>query len=91
MKKRLFSLCIMLTAMTVSMRAGVKIDATSFPDENFRKCVSDKRIDQNQDGYLNDEELDAVKELNLNNMIYCCWPLLLQYFLASSHIQLLLQ
>ena len=67
MKKRLFSLCIMLTAMTVSMRAGVKIDATHFPDENFRKCLSDKRIDQNQDGYLNDEELDAVKELNLNN------------------------
>ena len=67
MKKRMISLCIMLTAMTVSMRAGVKIDATHFPDANFRKCLSDKRIDKNQDGYLNDEELDAVKELNLNN------------------------
>lgn len=40
MKKRMISLCIMLTAMTVSMRAGVKIDATHFPDANFRKCLS---------------------------------------------------
>ena len=38
-----------------------------FPDAKFRQCVADKSIDTNQDGYLDEVELLAVKELDVSN------------------------
>ena len=38
-----------------------------FPDAKFRQCVADKSIDTNQDGYLDEVELLAVKELYVSN------------------------
>ena len=42
---------------------GIAIDATNFPDENFRAVVAGTDIDKDADGYLSDEEIAAVTEL----------------------------
>ena len=42
---------------------GLEINATNFPDENFRSCVLDF-IDEDEDGYLSDEER-SLRGLNL--------------------------
>ncbi|MBR5440449.1 MAG: leucine-rich repeat domain-containing protein, partial [Prevotella sp.] len=50
-----------------SVPEGIAIDATNFPDEKFRNYVSAKTIDKDENGYLNDEEIAAVKTLDVNN------------------------
>ena len=42
---------------------GICIDETTFPDNSFRAYVSDY-CDPDGDGYLSDEEVAAVKEIN---------------------------
>lgn len=44
--------------------AGIKINETNFPDENFRKYVSDN-CDTDKNGSLSDDEIAAVKEINV--------------------------
>ena len=46
---------------------GIAIDATNFPDANFRTFVAKTSIDKDANGYLSDEEIAAVTELNVNN------------------------
>ena len=45
---------------------GIAIDATNFPDENFRSWI----LAQNygEDGYLTDEEIASVTKIEVNNM-----------------------
>ena len=57
----------MMMAMPQRMMAGVWIDELGFPDENFRSYVSSK-IDQNQNGYLDDYEIEKVYSITVNNM-----------------------
>ena len=47
--------------------AGIAINAIHFPDETFRKFVSGKDIDTDQNGFLSDEEIAKVKEINVEN------------------------
>jgi len=47
----------------VADKYKIAIDATNFPDENFRDVVSG--YDKNADGYLNTAELYAVTEMNV--------------------------
>ena len=42
---------------------GIAINATNFPDENFRTIVAGTDIDKDADGYLSDEEIAAVTRL----------------------------
>jgi len=42
---------------------GIAINATNFPDENFRAVVAGTDIDKDADGYLSDEEIAAVTRL----------------------------
>jgi len=44
---------------------GIIIDATNFPDENFRAIVAGTDIDKDADGYLSDEEIAAVTMLRV--------------------------
>ncbi len=44
---------------------GVAIDAANFPDEAFRKYVSEN-FDIDKDGVLSDEEANSVKEISLS-------------------------
>ena len=48
-----------------SDESGIAIDATNFPDETFRAVVAGTKIDKDADGYLSDEEIAAVTELNI--------------------------
>ena len=68
MKKRLFTLCLALTAMCASTMAQVEINETNFPDAKFRSLVS-KNIDTNKNGKLDESEInaDAAKELIVSN------------------------
>ena len=45
--------------------AGIEINATNFPDANFRAIVAASDIDKNQDNHLTKDELEAVTELKL--------------------------
>ena len=44
---------------------GIIINATNFPDENFRSVVAGTYIDKDADGYLSDEEIAAVTQLDV--------------------------
>ena len=46
---------------------GIAIDATNFPDDNFRKIVAAKDINTDGDNYLSVEEMDAVWMLDVEN------------------------
>ena len=46
---------------------GLEINATNFPDANFRSIVASDKIDTDQNGYLSDAELQAVTILNVSN------------------------
>ncbi len=46
-----------------SVHEGIKIDEEHFPDRNFRYVVGYRSIDQNEDGYLVDEELNGVTSI----------------------------
>ena len=45
--------------------SGIAIDATNFPDENFRTYVS-SNCDTDKDTYLSDDEIAAVKEIDVS-------------------------
>ena len=46
----------------------IAIDATNFPDENFCAIVAGTYIDKDADGYLSDEEIAAVTQLDVREM-----------------------
>ena len=46
---------------------GIAIDATNFPDANFRNVVADKKIDKDGNSYLSDAEIAAVTEIDVKN------------------------
>lgn len=53
-------------AIATSARADVEINATNFPDDNFRNYV--KRFCQfDENNYLTDNEIKAVKDINAPN------------------------
>ena len=47
---------------------GIAINATNFPDETFRSVVAGTDIDKDADGYLSDEEIAAVTQLDVREM-----------------------
>ena len=51
-----------------SQAQAVKIDSTTFPDENFRRHVS--YFDTNNDGTLSVEEISNAKNLDISNRSY---------------------
>ena len=68
MMKRLFTLCLALTAMTLGAMAqssSVIINETNFPDAVFRNYV--KKFDTNPNNLLTQAEMAAVKEINVRN------------------------
>ena len=46
---------------------AIYIDATNFPDVNFRDCVSDQSIDLNMNGYLTEDEISLVSLLSISS------------------------
>ena len=42
---------------------GIEISEANFPDDNFRAYVSSEDIDRNRDGYLSDDEIEAVTRI----------------------------
>ena len=66
MKQRLLSLFIALLGLAAGAQAAsVTINATNFPDANFRTYVSDN-FDSDMDGYLSDAEIAAVTKINVS-------------------------
>ena len=57
MKKTLLTLAAFVLALT-GAKADVVINATNFPDENFRQQVADA-FDNDGDGNISDEEMEA--------------------------------
>ncbi|MBR6495137.1 MAG: hypothetical protein IKT22_07775, partial [Prevotella sp.] len=46
---------------------GIEINATNFPDANFRSYVAANTIDKDGNGWLSDEEIAAVKTMNVSS------------------------
>lgn len=66
MKKRLFTLCLALTAMTLGAKAqsgSVLINETNFPDATFRNFVA--TYDTDKDKNLSKAELNKVFEIDV--------------------------
>ena len=57
------ALCIVLGGLNAKAASGVAINASNFPDESFRKIVSER--DENKDGELSLEEISATKSLTV--------------------------
>ena len=70
MKKRLFCLallCAFAALLAVhATAANVTINATNFPDANFREYLSDN-CDTNNDGTLSASEIGAVKDISAHD------------------------
>ena len=66
MKQRLLFIIVAFFA-TVTAHAQVAINATNFPDENFRTIVAGTDINKDANGYLSDEEIAAVTQLTVNH------------------------
>jgi len=64
--RRIFTYLLFLLLPPLALQAQVAIDATNFPDENFRTFVSGTDIDKDQDGVLSVNEL-KVKSINVEN------------------------
>ncbi len=47
---------------------GIAIDATNFPDDNFRAEIKKKKYDDDQDGFLSDEEIADTKLIEVNSL-----------------------
>ena len=64
----LFAALIAVTAFpfSVSAQEMIKIDGTHFPEYKFRTFVS-SRFDTDNDGYLSENEINAVEEIRFNN------------------------
>ena len=56
---------VMAVADTKILVEGIEIDASRFPDENFRSYVLQK--DTDGDGKLSKDEISAVQTINVNN------------------------
>ena len=67
--KKYFTLLIVLTAMALSAQAQVAINATNFPDENFRNWLLDAANinGYGADGKLTTTEIADVKEIYVAN------------------------
>lgn len=63
----LFALAMMM-ALPQQMKAGVAINETNFPDDNFCQYVKDK-CDRNKDSFLSDEEIAAYTSILLRGCI----------------------
>lgn len=46
---------------------GIKINATNFPDDNFRAIVKSTNINKNGDNYLSEDEIRAVTSLDVHD------------------------
>ena len=70
MKKRIFTFMVAFAAIVTGAQAQVAIDETNFPDANFRAWLmnSENINGYGVDGTLTDAEIDAVKEINVDNM-----------------------
>lgn len=66
----------------MSSDAGVIINEETFPDEYFRKWVTDN-CDINQDGYLSNEEMAAVNTIDVSGQNICDLTGI-EYFTALS-------
>lgn len=55
------------TSTVYAAKGDVKIDSNHFPDELFRQKVSSD-YDKNKDGVLSKKELQAVKEIEMNDV-----------------------
>jgi len=53
---------------TPEVLGKIAIDATNFPDEKFRTVVAGSDIDKDANGYLSDEEIAAVTQLDVREM-----------------------
>lgn len=64
----LFAALIAVTAFpfSVSAQEMIKIDNKHFPEDKFRTFVS-SRFDTDNDGYLSEDEINAVEEIRFNN------------------------
>lgn len=60
---------VTLTAGITVYAAPVAINATNFPDENFRTIVS-MECDEDEDGYLSDSELSGVTLFSVTGYLY---------------------
>ncbi len=47
---------------------GIEISEENFPDDAFRAYVGSAEIDTDEDGYLSDEEIEAVTEIDVMDM-----------------------
>ncbi len=67
MKKRIFTLLFGLAAMTTGVQAQVAINATNFPDENFRNWLLDPSNIKGYgaDGVLTEIELETTRSINI--------------------------
>ena len=65
MKKRIFTLCIALAVIVSGAKAQVAINATNFPDANFRNWLLDSENinGYGADGVLSDSEIANIKEM----------------------------
>ena len=76
MKKKRFISMLICIAMVVTMAPcivsaadGVAINATNFPDENFRNNVLDLENDLgNGDGFLSETEIANITSINVTDM-----------------------
>lgn len=66
-----FSFILMVSALsfstkftTFAMEPGVEINEVNFPDELFRKCLSDYHVDKNTDGYLDTDEIESITDID---------------------------
>lgn len=51
----------------ITIKQAIAINATYFPDANFRNCVNVTSIDQNYDGYLSNVEIKDVTKLDVSD------------------------
>ena len=56
---------VLIPGMALSADSQVEINKTNFPDENFRKYVSND-LDHNNDGKLSSDEIDGITSLTIN-------------------------
>ena len=64
---RYYGQCVRPVIGQDDIPTGIEINATNFPDKNFRSFVSGATIDKDGNGYLSTEEIAAVKTIDVNN------------------------
>ena len=66
MKKKIFTLLIILSAITTGVRADVEINSTNFPDDFFRAYVK-QILQKDGNSTLSADEIAQVKEITADN------------------------